>query len=145
MSDLVAAFVDVQYLNAIFPNVADMNIDVDEYPYRGTIIVPKGDTARLRFDVYDQDGNPFDVSTAIEIQFVVAIDQYSPPIISRSLTTSGIEVDGNEITVTLFSSQSRVPTFVSNYYELAVQISTTRRRTVAAGVYRAPPTILGLE
>ena len=144
MADLIAAYVNTQQLDAIYQEFSDVNIDIDEYPMRGTIIVPKGDAARVRFSVYDEDGDAFDLSTAVDVEFAVSIDQSSPIFLSKKLSTGGITVSGNTFTVTITSANSKLPMHVRNYFEAAVQLTSTQRRTVAAGVYRAPDTILGL-
>lgn len=144
MADHIAAYVDVQTLNAIYADVTDMNIDIDEYPMRGTIIVPKGDAAKITFDVYDEDGNAFDLSTAVDIEFALSIDKSSPIFMRKKLSTGGITSSGNSFTVRLTMADSKLPMHVRNYFEVAVQYNATQRRTVAAGLYRAPDTILGL-
>lgn len=144
MADLIAAYVNTQQLDATYQRFSDVNIDIDEYPMRGMIIVPKGDAARVRFSIYDEDGAAFDLSTAVDIEFAVSIDQSSPIFLSKKLSTGGITVSGNTFTVTITSANSKLPMHVRNYFEAAVQLTSTQRRTVAAGVYRAPDTILGL-
>lgn len=98
----------------------------------------------MRFSVYDEDGNPFDVSTALEIEFIVAADTSSPVIYTRKLSSGTIGVSGNTLTVFISSALSKLPMNNKNYFELAVQLTDTQRRTVASGVYRAPDTVLGL-
>ena len=144
MADLIAAYVNTQQLDAIYQEFSDVNIDIDEYPMRGMIIVPKGDAARVRFSVYDEDGAAFDLSSAVDIEFAVSINQSSPIFLSKKLSTGGITVSGNTFTVTITSANSKLPMHVRNYFEAAVQLTSTQRRTVAAGVYRAPDTVLGL-
>lgn len=144
MANHIAAYVDYQQLDALYAEDNKMNIDIDEYPYRGLIIVPRGDSARVKFSVYDEDGNPFDVSTALEIEFIVAADTTSPVIYTRKLSGGAITASGNTLTVLISSALSKLPMNNKNYFELAVQLTDTQRRTVASGVYRAPDTVLGL-
>lgn len=144
MANHIAAYVDYQQLDALYAEDNNMNIDVDEYPYRGLIIVPRGDSARVKFSVYDEDGNPFDVSAALDIEFIVAADTSSPVIYTRKLSSGSITASGNTLTVLISSALSKLPMNNKNYFELAVQLTDTQRRTVASGVYRAPDTVLGL-
>lgn len=143
MDELIAAYPQVQGLNAIYHGVTGM-IDVDEYPFRGSIIVPKGDTAVITFTVYDENGFPFDVSDADAVEFIVSLDEFSPILFRRSIANGGVSVDGSKITISLSSAHSRIPNSVKNYFELLVVMSPSERRTVAAGLYRAPSTVLGL-
>lgn len=144
MANHIAVYVEYQQLDALYAEDNNMNIDIDEYPYRGLIIVPRGDSARVRFSVYDEDGNPFDVSAAIEIEFIVAADTSSPVIYTRKLSGGAITASGNTLTVFISSDLSKLPMNNKNYFELAVQLTSTQRRTVASGVYRATDTVLGL-
>lgn len=144
MANHIAAYVEYQQLDALYAYENDMNIDIDEYPYRGLIIVPRGDSAMVRFSVYDEDGNPFDVSAALEIEFIVAADISSPVIYTRNLSGGAITASGNTLTVFISSALSKLPINTKNYFELAVQLTDTQRRTVASGVYRAPDTVMGL-
>ena len=142
MANHIAVFIDKQRLTAFFPDEAGMNIDIDEYPYRGTIIMPKGDTGQIVFSVYDENGSAVDVSSAVEVTFAVATDKATPPFINRTLTNGGITVSGNEVTVQLFAIHTYRPMYVKNYFELNIQMTSSRRRTAAAGIYRAPDTIV---
>lgn len=120
---------------------------------RGLICVAMGNSKRVTFVVTDSQGDPVDLSTAAEIEFIVAegviiggnVHAGGSVIFTKTLTDGDIIISGggDSFSVDIFPVDSDLPTKRLNYYEANVTTSSGDVYTVSNGVYQADSTIVG--
>lgn len=120
---------------------------------RGLICVAKGNSKRVTFVVSDQDGDPVDLSSAAEIELIVAtgtviggqIQSGGTVLFDKNLTDGDIIIGGggDSFTVDITPVDSVLPVNRLNYYEANVTTAAGEVYTVSAGIYQADATIVG--
>lgn len=97
-----------------------------------TLHVFRGDYKPLKFTVYDDEGQPLDL-TPFDLSFIVRSRSWNPPFIEKTLE-DGIEIGTTtgEVTISLESEDTDVTP--SRYdWRLRVIDPTEKPRTVAQG------------
>lgn len=120
---------------------------------RGLVCIAKGNSKRVTFVVSDQDGDPVDLSSATEIEFIVAtgtvvggqIQSGGTVLFGKKLTDGDIIIGGggDSFTVDVTPLDSVLPTNRLNYYEANVTTAAGAVYTISAGTYQADATIVG--
>lgn len=119
----------------------------------GVICVPKGNSKRIIFNVVDSSGNPFSISNADEIEFLVytgiTVSGNITPggtfLFKKTLSDGGIVISGggDSFYVDVTNTDSVIPVANRNYYEVNVTTDAGNVYTVSAGTYQADFTIVG--
>lgn len=121
--------------------------------HRGFICVPRGDDARIVFDVFDEDEDEYDLMGSQEIVFVVAhgrdfggVTMHSgfPVYIVKRLSSAGISILPSmyQFAVNLTSAETKELPAAHLYYEARVTNATGRSRTVSMGNFHSTPTMI---
>ena len=119
---------------------------------RGRICIARGDDTSVTFNVYDTNGDEYDISGADEIVFIVAVGV----IIGGNMTAGGavliekrksggdivIAGTGYQFVVSIGADDTADFTATTNYYEAQVTTSTGLKKTVAAGVFASENTMI---
>lgn len=120
---------------------------------RGFICAPRGDDAKIVFDVYDEDGDEYDLTGATQIAFVVAagrdfggyvMHSGFPVHIVKRLTTGGVTILPSlyQFEVNLSSAETGALPVAHLYYEARVTNSSGKSRTVSLGNFHSTPTMI---
>ena len=120
---------------------------------RGLVCVAKGNSKLVTFVVSNQDGDPVDLSSADEIEFIVATgitlggqtQAGGIELFVKRLTDGDIIIggSGDSFTVDITPLDSVLPVNRLNYYEANVTTAAGDVYTVSAGIYQADATIVG--
>lgn len=110
----------------------------------GSICGPRGDDVSVIFSVFDTDGDEFDLTGATEIVFLVADEQLGNIRFVKRLTEGDIQIGGTlyQFMVTITDDDTSSLVRVNNYYEVQVTTSSGLKKTVSAGVFKAPDTMI---
>ena len=119
---------------------------------RSSICVARGDDTSLVVSVYDDDGDEFDISGAIEIAFIVAtgvtisgnIGPGGTVLIEKRLSDGGVVIAGSgfQFTIAIAGADTEDFTSTNNYYELRVTTSTGLNKTISAGLFKSQNTMI---
>ncbi len=119
---------------------------------RSSICVARGDDTSLVVSVYDDAGYEFDISGAIEIEFIVAtgvtisgnIGPGGTVLIKKLLSSGGVVIAGSrfQFTIAIAGADTRNFTSTNNYYELRVTTSTGLNKTISAGLFKSQNTMI---
>lgn len=107
--------------------------------------VPRGDYRRIIVNVTDANGDAIDISGFTNVEYVIAADVNSSPVISKSLG-SGIVIGGDNASfvITLTESDTRLVPQDYSYQECRLT-NGSEGQTIFAGFFRSPDTILGTD
>lgn len=119
---------------------------------RSTICVARGDDTSLIFSVYDDDGDEFDISGAIEIVFIVAsgvtiggnIGPGGAVLIEKRLSDGDIIIAGSgfQFAIAIAGADTEDFTNTNSYYELRLTTSTGLNKTISAGLFISQNTMI---
>ncbi len=110
----------------------------------GSICGPRGDDVSVIFSVFDTDGDEFDLTGATEIVFLVADEHLGNIRFVKRLTEGDIQIGGTlyQFMVTITDEDTASLVRSSNYYEVQVTTSSELKKTVSAGVFKSPETMI---
>lgn len=121
---------------------------------RANICIGIRNDKRFVFNVFDQDGDEFDVSAATEIVLSVSdgvdvggnITAGGTVRFEKKLSLGGVIVAGTDYQVIVDVSRTDTKTLVrsSNYYDLTVTTSSGLNYTVCSGVFTLISTNAGI-
>lgn len=148
VNEVVGRFYNINYIMGTYGlyNNSDCG-------HRGFVCVPRGDDARLVFDIYDEDGDEYDLTGSTEIVFVVAygrdfgghvMHSGFPVYIVKRLTTGGVTILPTlyQFEVNLSSAETGDLPVAHLYYEARVTNSNGQSRTVSLGNFHSTPTMI---
>lgn len=118
---------------------------------RGVLCIPRGDDVRVVVDVFDSDGDEFDLDGLTGAVFVVADgdriagDMYPGGSVKiEKQLGDGIQLAGTgyQLVVTMSSAETASLPRRNLYYEIQVTTSDGLKKTVSAGLFLAESTMI---
>lgn len=107
--------------------------------------VPRGDYRRIIVNVIDANGSAVDISGFSEIEYVIANDVNSAPIVSKTLG-AGIVIGGDNASFVVTLSEADTALLTQEYsYQECRLTNGVEGQTIFAGFFRSPDTILGTD
>jgi len=108
----------------------------------GRICAPKGDDTRIVFTVLDNDGDEFDLTSALEIVFIVADSLNGDVRIVKKLSAGQISIptNGYQFALTVTAAETASLPRSKSYYEAQVTTAAGNKKTVSRGLFRATET-----
>lgn len=114
-------------------------------PSNVVFCVPRGDYRRIIANVVDLDGDALDISGFSNIEYVIANDVDSAPIVSKSLG-AGIVIGGDNASFVITLTEADSASLQQDYsYQECRLTNGTEGQTMFAGFFRSPNTILGTD
>lgn len=107
--------------------------------------VPRGDYRRIIVNVTDENGGALDISSFSAIEYVIASDVNTAPVVSKSLA-SGIVLGGDNASFVITLTEADTALVPHDYAYQECRLSNgSEGQTIFAGFFRSPDTILGTD
>ena len=109
--------------------------------------IPRGDYMMFIITVVDEVGDLVDITSFIEIEYIVAASQGGTIELTKKLTLGDVTIDGtgSAFTFELTEAESKALSANILYHECRLTNASNEGQTVIAGTFRSPDTMLGTD